>query len=315
MGSLLRAACSVAALGLLCSAQACSSTAPVTGSGATPAPSEPPPATAAAPTTPPTPSSEPPTPQDGGPKPPTDAAAPPPAGPPARLACYAKHTGGTPTQRGGEWVLSFAAPALEVPWDDRRTKTFDEKLAAPDIEDVLSIPYRKGPITPVSTPNDDPGRIRHDGVLKAMYGQSEALVRQALVKVAFLGQNLDFHRKAAPALTRVAQKLTTAVAANGTLAQYLTGELGGTMAWRFIANTTRLSAHSFATAIDIVVAKSNYWEWEKDGTGKFTWTNRIPQAIVDIFESEGFAWGGRWYHYDTMHFEYRPELLDPACAP
>ncbi len=23
----------------------------------------------------------------------------------------------------------------------------------------------------------------------------------------------------------------------------------------------------------------------------------------------GFIWGGRWYHYDTMHFEYRPELL------
>ncbi|MDD5211432.1 MAG: M15 family metallopeptidase, partial [Sulfuricurvum sp.] len=27
----------------------------------------------------------------------------------------------------------------------------------------------------------------------------------------------------------------------------------------------------------------------------------------------GFIWGGRWYHYDTMHFEYRPELLAPSC--
>jgi hypothetical protein len=25
------------------------------------------------------------------------------------------------------------------------------------------------------------------------------------------------------------------------------------------------------------------------------------------------VWGGRWYHYDTMHFEYRPELFDPRC--
>ena len=40
-----------------------------------------------------------------------------------------------------------------------------------------------------------------------------------------------------------------------------------------------------------------------------TWKNRYPQAIVDAFEAEGFIWGGRWYHYDTMHFEYRPELL------
>jgi hypothetical protein len=43
------------------------------------------------------------------------------------------------------------------------------------------------------------------------------------------------------------------------------------------------------------------------------WENRIPQFIVDAFEAEGFIWGGRWYHYDTMHFEYRPELFDAAC--
>jgi hypothetical protein len=33
------------------------------------------------------------------------------------------------------------------------------------------------------------------------------------------------------------------------------------------------------------------------------------QEIVDIFERHGFIWGGKWYHFDTMHFEYRPELL------
>jgi hypothetical protein len=30
---------------------------------------------------------------------------------------------------------------------------------------------------------------------------------------------------------------------------------------------------------------------------------------VRVFEKHGFIWGGAWYHYDTMHFEYRPELL------
>ena len=38
--------------------------------------------------------------------------------------------------------------------------------------------------------------------------------------------------------------------------------------------------------------------------------NKIPKEVVDIFERYGFIWGGRWYHYDTMHFEYRPELFD-----
>jgi peptidoglycan L-alanyl-D-glutamate endopeptidase CwlK len=31
--------------------------------------------------------------------------------------------------------------------------------------------------------------------------------------------------------------------------------------------------------------------------------------IVRIFEKHGFVWGGKWYHYDTMHFEYRPEIV------
>ena len=40
-----------------------------------------------------------------------------------------------------------------------------------------------------------------------------------------------------------------------------------------------------------------------------TYTNRIPIEIAEVFEKYGFIWGGKWYHFDTMHFEYRPELL------
>jgi hypothetical protein len=41
----------------------------------------------------------------------------------------------------------------------------------------------------------------------------------------------------------------------------------------------------------------------------------MPHEIVDIFERHGFIWGGKWYHYDTMHFEYRPELLPADAKP
>src|SRR3569623_1717748 len=37
-----------------------------------------------------------------------------------------------------------------------------------------------------------------------------------------------------------------------------------------------------------------------------------PARNVAIFERHGFIWGGRWSHFDTMHFEYRPELLPPG---
>jgi D-alanyl-D-alanine carboxypeptidase len=43
--------------------------------------------------------------------------------------------------------------------------------------------------------------------------------------------------------------------------------------------------------------------------GRHFHRNRLPFDIVQIFEKHGFIWGGKWGHFDTMHFEYRPELL------
>ncbi len=67
--------------------------------------------------------------------------------------------------------------------------------------------------------------------------------------------------------------------------------------------------HSYAAAIDLNARLSDYWLWTKRQQGKFAWVNRMPFDIVDIFERFGFIWGGKWYHYDTMHFEYRPEII------
>ena len=55
----------------------------------------------------------------------------------------------------------------------------------------------------------------------------------------------------------------------------------------------------------------------KRKTGAFVYTNRFPLEIVEIFERHGFIWGGKWYHFDTFHFEYRPELITLAkqCWP
>ena len=72
-----------------------------------------------------------------------------------------------------------------------------------------------------------------------------------------------------------------------------------------------MSMHAYAAAIDINVRFADYWRWSggKRETDKVTYKNQIPMEIVAVFEKHGFIWGGKWYHYDTMHFEYRPELL------
>ena len=70
--------------------------------------------------------------------------------------------------------------------------------------------------------------------------------------------------------------------------------------------------HSYGMTIDINTAYSDYWQWNckcSNEDAALTYKNRIPQLIVAIFERNGFIWGGKWYHYDTMHFEYRPEMV------
>jgi hypothetical protein len=71
--------------------------------------------------------------------------------------------------------------------------------------------------------------------------------------------------------------------------------------------------HAYGAAIDLNTNYADYWRWSTD-TRSPTWKNRIPVEIVRVFERHGFIWGGHWYHFDTMHFEYRPELL-PDDAP
>jgi len=206
----------------------------------------------------------------------------------------------------GDFALARAT--LQKLFDDGKAKSFDEKLASPDVEDLFSIPYRRGPIYGVREENDDPGRIRIEPILAATYGGDHVAAQQ--IRMRFLGLPVRVHRLIASALGRVAARLEEARKHDRSLDPFL-HRLSGGFAERKIAGTDRTSAHAFGIAIDLDKSMSDYWRWQK--TKPIRWRNRIPQAIVDAFEAEGFIWGGRWYHYDTMHFEYRPELLDDRC--
>lgn len=227
--------------------------------------------------------------------------------PPRALACLSAWYPVEPVLVEGAW--HFKLGGRTYPWDDGRTKGFEELLASPDLQDTFSQPYTPGPITPVTRENEDPGRIRFDPLFQAAYGDAEAHVD--VVDFTFLGQKLRVHRKVRPAFERVAKRLEAVVEKQPSLRPFLT-HVGGTFVWRKIANTSRQSAHSYGVSLDVNVKRSHYWEWAKPRE-PVRWANTIPQAIVEAFEAEGFIWGGRWYHYDTMHFEYRPELLSPEC--
>ncbi|MDR0443973.1 MAG: M15 family metallopeptidase [Treponema sp.] len=88
--------------------------------------------------------------------------------------------------------------------------------------------------------------------------------------------------------------------------------------WRKIEDTDALSLHSYGTAVDILPKslgnKETYWLWamrKKPDWWNVSYNERYhpPAAVVKAFESYGFIWGGKWQSFDTMHFEYRPEIL------
>ena len=194
----------------------------------------------------------------------------------------------------------------EIVYDDMKDKGFIEMLDNCDVEDMFSRPYDTSEARP--TYLSDAGRGRCEAFFKAMYGHTEKEVSRNLVIVNWFGQKLRFTRinGADKQLKKVEQELQ----GRPTLHKYFAQS--STFYWRKVRGANRQSAHSYGMTIDINVANSDYWQWANPGKGeldKIAYKNRIPIEIVEVFEKYGFIWGGRWYHYDTMHFEYRPELL------
>ena len=177
------------------------------------------------------------------------------------------------------------------------------------ILDQLSAAYPAG--AALLPPSDDPGRVRNTEFFDKMYGDCRAgQVAPRLVQVTWLPSvwgravSITSVNGVDRALDAVSRELDQLPAPEKSFLY----PIGGTYKCRDIAGTHRPSMHSWGAAIDINPAFSDYWRWSRPPAPPYR--NRIPPEIVTIFERHGFIWGGRWSHFDTMHFEYRPELLN-----
>lgn len=219
---------------------------------------------------------------------------------------------------GGVATLEPGHGTRTVPLLQAGRRTFAQQLDRADFLDQLSQPYPSGFGTPAV--NHDPGRLRQTALFQALYGATPSRVREALVATAWapLAGTVMFHgaHGAAQALAQVGQTLALDPRTRALAAEHL-----GTFNPRVIAGTDRPSAHGFAIAIDLrfPAPLHAYWAWRgckeaepcpyPDGV----LSDPTLRAVVTAFEQHGFVWGGKWHHYDTMHFEYRPELFAPAC--
>lgn len=194
-------------------------------------------------------------------------------------------------------------------------RTFLERLNAPSLVDQFVDAYSPGGLEKHPKENFDPGRIRFEPFFLKMYGNCrKGDVAHNLRDVVWLPNKYGRVLKVT-AINGVAEKLSQISEELDQLPsrfdKYLM-PVAGTYNCRSIAGTKRLSVHAYGAAIDLNVRYADYWRWSKPNSdGKYVYRNRIPMEIVEIFERHGFIWGGKWYHFDSMHFEYRPELLIP----
>lgn len=201
--------------------------------------------------------------------------------------------------------------------DGRAAKSHADKLAMPDLKDMLEPSYPAGAPALAPAIDFDPGRARNAAFFNKLYGDCrQDGVRANLVEVAWLPSRnrqpvlFNMRHGASAHLAAVSARLDVLPAA---FTVYLL-PLAGSYNCRAIAGSDQRSAHGYGIAIDLALTHAHYWRWSKPKEGDHLgYQNLIPPEIIAAFEAEGFIWGGRWSHYDTMHFEYRPELF-PTLA-
>ena len=140
-----------------------------------------------------------------------------------------------------------------------------------------------------------------------------------VTQIDFLGREVTVHNGIVGVLGHVEEKILEEAKTNSTVRQWI-DSLGTVDAWswRDVASSGNRSYHAYGVAIDLLPRNlgglATYWLWTSEQIPEWwavPYSRRYhpPEEVIRTFESFGFIWGGKWPNYDTMHFEYRPELF------
>ncbi len=145
-------------------------------------------------------------------------------------------------------------------------------------------------------------------------------LEQHIVRITFLENKTNVHERMIEPLKKVEEKILTLAKTDSEVKAFLDNlKSNDGYYWRIIEGTKRKSFHILGIALDILPkshgGKQIFWSWAAD---KYPDTWMLvplkkrwmpPESVINIFEDEGFIWGGKWVIYDNMHFEYHPELI------
>ena len=161
---------------------------------------------------------------------------------------------------------------------------------------------------------------RADFFLNALWqANTRTETENKMARFNFLGRPVRLHHLLREKMTTIETQIRDAAKTDSQVQVWIDslGPLSG-YAWRDIADTRSRSYHSYGIAVDLLprslVGKQAYWYWTSQY--RADWWNvsyneryHPPAVVIRIFEDNGFIWGGKWTLFDTMHFEYRPEIL------
>ena len=208
-------------------------------------------------------------------------------------------------------------PAELPPWESTaeqrltRTRNYEESRARQAQLDRQSPPER-----PAGRQAARPSYYFFE-TLWNMSNREESRSQQA--QVAFLGHTVTVHSDISPIVARIENIILNEAKTNPAVRQWINslGLVEG-WNWRSVASSGNRSNHSYGIAIDLLPGNlrgmATYWLWSSQQTPLWwdiPYTERYhpPEEVIRAFESFGFMWGGKWGNYDTMHFEYRPEVF------
>jgi hypothetical protein len=219
------------------------------------------------------------------------------------------------THQGGDIVFTLRGRAIH--FQDGRMLGRG-RLGEPELCDPIFYEYSLEPLTQPPPAAELPTYCTD--VAESLWGRTEGEIRRHGRSATFLGHRMFLNEVVLRPLAAVEADILQLSRRDPPVAQWME-QLDVTYSFivRDIAATQTPSYHGWGLAIDLVPTsyegRQVYWRWssvfDREGWHEIPVEQRWspPESVVAAFERHGFVWGGKWSHFDTIHFEYRPEII------
>lgn len=161
--------------------------------------------------------------------------------------------------------------------------------------------------------------VRSSDFLDHLFGTTELKLREQCDWVPFLSHKAYMNRFCEESLRKVEAEILNVAERDTEVQDFIENlQIIYSFQQKKVNGSDNASYHSYGLALDLVPVsydrKHANWKWSTAFTDEWhlipldrRWSP--PQKVIDAFERNGFVWGGKWSHFDAIHFEYAPEII------